>query len=1805
MEIASSKCNIESNTAFNNEDGIILCRAITNTITNNTISNNYKSGITLYDSCNNNTLTSNTALNNRYGIHLKVHSDNNLITQSILSDNQYGIFLDSSNKNEIYLNNFLNNDNNVVSSDSTSTYNSPSKMTYTYTGNTYTNYLGNYWDDYTGSDTNNDGIGDIPYPINSDNDNYPLMVWFENYIGMPESPWPMFQHDPQHTGRSPYVGPPTHNIKWIFKGVKEAIHGPSVADDGTIYLAASTLYAISPEGELKWQHQAGGVNAPVVRDGMAYVVAYGGLAHGGLFAFDSEGILKWNKTLAHIYMAVNPTFGSNERLYYVAGCVLPDGLIHCCLIALDLNGEVKWIYDAEEGKTYDKPDFDLAPDGCQGGVDPGPACSPSIGPDGTIYFGWEQTLIAIYPDGQEKWQKNIGHSVGTPTISPDGTIYTSAESVYAISPDNETLWSFHGGYGNRLSPALGSDGTLYVPAARIEWPGIARPYLSALDSHGNLKWEVRLDGYRSSPAVDSDGTIYIVDGGTLRAFDSQGNEQWNLDLDVLSPRSLSIGSDGTLYVPAGDKLYAIGPSEEQNPPIANAGGPYSGNVNEPIQFYGSGTDPDGDAIIAYAWDFSNDGITDSTLQNPTHSWSSAGTYYPALKVQDERGAWSEPNGCTVLITTPPSYDGALTGVHQQPNYMTGKIVSIGVDIKNTGGTDETYDLHLVVYDKYDTPVYDDTINGIYLASGAKTSREFSSSPLSVGYYSFTVELKSSSSGGVYDEDTGGFSVLDPQAIQIVEDDAESLKQAAFDELDEMVTVTSATYYEMVIELTWGYIKDVVKDKIVGTFSPQLNLFTGTSEQDLADAGLTADGVFYKWEKAIEEFGEGIGLKSGLKEVYHEAWTLPEETNIIIRDSSFDMFIIDKPFTRNDNLIQVFSEGKTAIQNTMESSKLQEEIDVYNDLKELEGKWWFHVIKYIAAIALLAAVIFTIVSGVGAALITFSIPILKSFLGALSILPKIGIFAIAMAMVLSLPFVALEVTIQHDSTLDIAEMMIDQQTTSTANVLSIAAGPQSEFDKETKFSMTIDKEASNGIEPIIGIVVSPDGRVIDMSLYQTDPHASDHETISSLIRLPHQPGKYKILAMTMDDMMKSSVKQVETTKTAPNVSVSISTAKPFYNFSETVTLIANFTNTVPEKLENLMFSIDVLNTTYNKTGFLEIGANSSGIETLSFVPETNGTYKATVTLFAGLYVVDTAETGFTVESGKGVSVNVDSEEVYGPSTNVTANLTIKNVGSELYTGNADISTVDTLNDYFVVYNAIESLSVNVSEEKDLQCLILPKESATPGIYRSYVTIDDSTYIIPFIVAANGTIFITVQTDKLIYSASECVIVNISVNDVAFNATNATLNMSLTDPYGNKDYFVVTGSNGNYSAIITPDHKSVNGTYTILVNGTKEDYRVYSDQTFFIVNERTELRCDIPRVIQLNTTDTINLFVETDTNLSLKDAFVTLTGCGLNGTRTTDEIGLVVFGTSSMNKTGVINVSIEKGGYGSLIGKMEVIYKKQPPIASFTYSPEKPVINQTITFNASNSSDPDGNITKYDWNFGDGNITNTTEDIINHTYSLAGDYTVDLTVTDNHGAMNSTEETITVYLTVPPEITSFAPPSQVNDTICTWRTFNVTVNQVANVSWYLNGTFQFTNESVREAECTLHAAVAGEHNVTANASNANGTDMQMWIWNVSASKPPEITSYAPESPVNDTEGATRTFNITINQPVNVSWQINGTEVQMNASVTEVAYTNTSAVVGTWNVSAIVNNANGTDMQTWVWTVGPSPCFIATAAYGTALH
>ncbi|MFZ5376121.1 MAG: PKD domain-containing protein [Patescibacteria group bacterium] len=82
----------------------------------------------------------------------------------------------------------------------------------------------------------------------------------------------------------------------------------------------------------------------------------------------------------------------------------------------------------------------------------------------------------------------------------------------------------------------------------------------------------------------------------------------------------------------------------------------------------------------------------------------------------------------------------------------------------------------------------------------------------------------------------------------------------------------------------------------------------------------------------------------------------------------------------------------------------------------------------------------------------------------------------------------------------------------------------------------------------------------------------------------------------------------------------------------------------------------------------------------------------------------------------------------------------------------------------------------------------------------------------------------------------------------------------------------------------------------------------------------------------------------------------------------------------------------------------------PVASFTSSVNAALVPATVSFDASASNDPDGNIVSYSWNFGDGSTGSGVT--TSHTYTQAGTYQVTLTVTDNAGATGTASTTLTI-------------------------------------------------------------------------------------------------------------------------------------------------------------------------------------------------
>ena len=121
----------------------------------------------------------------------------------------------------------------------------------------------------------------------------------------------------------------------------------------------------------------------------------------------------------------------------------------------------------------------------------------------------------------------------------------------------------------------------------------------------------------------------------------------------------------------------------------------------------------------------------------------------------------------------------------------------------------------------------------------------------------------------------------------------------------------------------------------------------------------------------------------------------------------------------------------------------------------------------------------------------------------------------------------------------------------------------------------------------------------------------------------------------------------------------------------------------------------------------------------------------------------------------------------------------------------------------------------------------------------------------------------------------------------------------------------------------------------------------------------------------------------------------------------------------------------------------------PTADFTFS----VTNLTVNF-TNQSSDSDGTIVSYDWDFGDGN-SSSAQDPAPHTFAAAGTYAVSLSVTDDDGATDSYSSSVTVTDEQPPiggdiVLDGAITGNKVKKVTLTW-----TGATGATVTLYLNG------------------------------------------------------------------------------------------------------------------------------------------------------
>lgn len=147
--------------------------------------------------------------------------------------------------------------------------------------------------------------------------------------------------------------------------------------------------------------------------------------------------------------------------------------------------------------------------------------------------------------------------------------------------------------------------------------------------------------------------------------------------------------------------------------------------------------------------------------------------------------------------------------------------------------------------------------------------------------------------------------------------------------------------------------------------------------------------------------------------------------------------------------------------------------------------------------------------------------------------------------------------------------------------------------------------------------------------------------------------------------------------------------------------------------------------------------------------------------------------------------------------------------------------------------------------------------------------------------------------------------------------------------------------------------------------------------------------------------------TDSWPSGADATLTLTDCRFESIDTSFTNQGTVSGSSVGTPDTVMPNHVPHTYDDAAGGTTEAT--NQPPTAAFTMSPSPATVNETVTFDGTDSSDPDGVIDTYEWDIAGDRFGSHS---VSTTFSESGSYTISLAVTDDQGKTDTETKTLQV-------------------------------------------------------------------------------------------------------------------------------------------------------------------------------------------------
>jgi outer membrane protein assembly factor BamB len=353
------------------------------------------------------------------------------------------------------------------------------------------------------------------------------------------SPWPTFRRDAQNSGRSPLPAVYQGDQLWSFQTSKGIFNTPVIDANGAIYIGSADhyLYALNPDGSLKWKYLTGGIIDSAgalgrfdAQKGYAPLTFISGDGYMYNFRTD-DGIADPAQRLVWKYQAELRPGVSYNRWFEGNVAIGPDGTLYAGntnfnYYAVNPDGTLKWTYSTTSNNWSQS----------------------AFAADGTIYWGSLDTFIhAVAPDGQALWSKRtLGFVAASAAVGSDGTVYIGSfdSNLYALDPlTGKTKWTFPTNDHIYSSAALGADAQGNTTAIYF---GSADGAFYAVSPQGKLLWKYDTgDPIRSSPAIgltpQSGGSggevVYFGCGnGKLYALNAaDGSLRWSFDTTPTDP----------------------------------------------------------------------------------------------------------------------------------------------------------------------------------------------------------------------------------------------------------------------------------------------------------------------------------------------------------------------------------------------------------------------------------------------------------------------------------------------------------------------------------------------------------------------------------------------------------------------------------------------------------------------------------------------------------------------------------------------------------------------------------------------------------------------------------------------------------------------------------------------------------------------------------------------------------------------------------------------------------------------------------------------------------------------------------------------------------------------------------------------------------------------------------------------------------------------------------------------------------------------------------------------------------------------